>query len=193
MTNYAKFTDYASATYNKTDYIIITHPSHSIEANQYAAYRNSTSFQAAAINVEELYEQFSYGIKKHPLAIRNYLKFAIDNYQDTIKALFLVGKPYKAGQGNLNYRKNASIYENTLVPSMGNPPSDILFSAGIIDTLYQPAIPTGRLAARTPPDVSLYLDKMQLYEAAQNAPYNPNNPMEKEWMKNILHFVGGSI
>ncbi len=192
MANYAKFTDFASATYNKTDYIIITHPSLSNDANQYAAYRNSTSFQAAVINVEELYEQFSYGIKKHPLAIKNYLKFAIDNYQDTIKALFLIGKPYKAGQGNLNYRKNTAIYANTLVPSMGNPPSDILLTAGIVDTLYQPAIPTGRLAARNPQEVSLYLDKMQLYEAAQNAPYNPNNPMEKEWMKNILHFAGGS-
>ncbi|PLW91749.1 MAG: hypothetical protein C0592_14340, partial [Marinilabiliales bacterium] len=37
-----------------------------------------------------------------------------------------------------------------------------------------------------------YLDKMQDFEAAQNAPYNPADPYEKAWMKKVLHFAGGS-
>jgi Peptidase family C25 len=191
MANYALFIDYSSSTYNNSDYIIITHPSLRYDADLYAAYRNSTYFQATVINIEDLYDQFSYGIRKHPLAIRNYCRYAIDNYNDTIRALFLIGKAYKAGEGSYNYRKSQLYFNQTLVPSMGNPPSDILFTNGIIDTLYQPAIPTGRLAARDANDVALYLEKMILYEAAQNAPYNPNDPYAKEWMKNVLHFAGG--
>ncbi len=184
-TNYAKFTNYTSNIYKNSDYFILTHPKFWNEAVQYQTYRNSTGYKAQVINVEELYDQFSYGIKKHPLAIKNYMQYLWTNANIKPKALFIIGKTYRAGSDGEfpYYRKNSANWADSYVPSFGVPPSDILFTTGIIDTMYQPAVPTGRLAVTTPEQVSLYLDKIMQYETEQLIP--------QEWMKNILHFGGG--
>ncbi|HHW59800.1 MAG: C25 family cysteine peptidase [Bacteroidales bacterium] len=187
-----KFTDYLSLGLIKADYLIITHPILINSANNYANYRSITGYSPLVINVEELYDQFAYGIGKHPLGIRNFLLFAITKAEVPIKGVFLIGKPYKAGEGNYNYRKKPDIYAQTLVPSIGNPPSDQLFLSGIVDTLYQPAIPIGRLAARNPNDVDVYLQKVIDFENEMKLPYNPNLPIDQEWRKKVLHFAGGS-
>ena len=41
-------------------------------ANEYAVYRDSSGLRTIVSDVEQLYDQFSYGIRKHPMAIRNY-------------------------------------------------------------------------------------------------------------------------
>ncbi len=168
------FTDYS---YLNADYIIITHPKLWNEANNYKTYRNLTGFNATVVNIEELYHQFAYGIKKHPLAIKNFVNYVINTWDSIPKYLFLLGKSIHARY----YRKNAIQYENTLVPSFGYPSSDILLTAGLNGTDFQPAIPTGRLAAHSPDDVEIYLSKVIEYESNE----------AEEWMKNILHFGGG--
>ncbi len=180
ISNYAKFTDYTIGENINSDYIIITHKSLWTECVNYKNYRNSTGYKTLLVDIDDLYDQYSYGIRKHPLAIRNFLHYAIDNFTNIPEHLFLIGKSYKA----IKYRKNSYYFNNTLVPTFGNPPSDILFTSGITDTLYYPAIPTGRLSAKTLDHVRLYLNKVILYEAAQMQP--------EEWMKNILHFGGGA-
>ena len=186
-----KFTNFQMLGLNRADYIIITHPNLINSANNYANYRAITGYSPIVANVDELYDQFAYGIGKHPLGIRNFLRYALANADVEIKGVFLIGKPYKAGEGT-NYRNNATIYAQTLVPSMGNPPSDQLFLSGIIDTLYQPAIPIGRLAARTSIDVDAYLQKVIDFENEMKLPYNANLPMDQQWRKKVLHFAGGS-
>ncbi|HRS53274.1 MAG TPA: C25 family cysteine peptidase [Bacteroidales bacterium] len=184
-TNYAKFVNYTSNIYINSDYFIITHKSLWNEALQYKNYRNSTGYIAQVIDIDQLYDQFSYGIRKNPLAIKNYMRYLWYNSYTKPKALFIIGKAYRAGTDgdNPSYRKNTTYWAGTLVPSLGVPPSDIRLTTGILDNLYQPAIPTGRLAAKTPEQVTLYLNKAIQYEAEQASP--------KEWMKNILHFGGG--
>ena len=186
------FTDYSTPSYSDVDYIIVTHSNLMYSSQQYASYRTSRGYKVLLVDVGSLYDQFSYGIRKHPLGIKNFVSFALDNFADTIHSLFLIGKGFKAGEGPYAYRKNNSIYAQTLMPSMGNPPSDNMFSTRIGNESDVPAIATGRLSAVSNADVSKYLTKVQDYESAQNAPYDPANPMEKEWMKNVLHFAGGS-
>ena len=176
------------SNYTNVDYIIITHTSLLTSATQYANYRNITGYNSLVVDVETLYDQFSYGIRKHPLAIRNFLKYGLINFADIIHGVFLIGKALYPQM----YRQNATNYAKTLVPSMGDPPSDVMFTSRIIDTLYAPAIPTGRLSAKNTDHVDFYFNKVIDFEAAQNAPNNPTNPTEKEWMKNVLHFAGGS-
>ncbi|MBN2728039.1 MAG: hypothetical protein JXR53_02340 [Bacteroidales bacterium] len=192
LTSYAKFVDYSDAQYDDVDYIIIAHKSMSAKVEEYANYRRSTGYEVLVADIDVLYNEFSYGISKHPLAIRNFVRFGLTEFADTIHGLFLIGKSYKAGDSPYNYRTNSTYSALTYVPSYGIPPSDIMLTSGILDSLYQPAIPTGRLAARTSTEISWYLEKMQDFEAAQNAPYNPADPYEKQWMKKVLHFAGGS-
>ncbi|MEI7597097.1 MAG: C25 family cysteine peptidase [Bacteroidota bacterium] len=178
--NFAKFTNYNLNSYKQKNYIIISHSSLMNDVASYQVYRNQSGYNVLVADVEELYNQFAFGIGKHPLAIRNFCNFAVHTFDSVPKHLFLIGKAYKPEK----YRNNTALYAGTLVPSYGNPPSDILFTAGLNDIYYKPAIATGRLSAKTPYHVYLYKNKVVEYEQAQQNP--------QEWMKRILHFGGGS-
>jgi hypothetical protein len=189
VTSNAKFTNFGVASFKNSDYLIISHRSLWNEAESYKTYRmsNPPFYNVLLADVDELYDQFSYGIRKNPLAIRNFCRFAISNFDTIPKYLFLVGKSYKAGNSSTTptcYRNNPAYYNATLVPSYGDPPSDNLLTSGITDNLFRPAIATGRLSASTPLHVSLYLNKVIQYESAQRFP--------QLWMKNVLHFGGGA-
>jgi hypothetical protein len=185
--HYAKFRDFTTPAVLRADYIIITHRSLWNEANAYSIYRASSpvaSFDTLLVDINDLYDQFCYGIRKNPLAIKNFAKYAFDLFNDPPKDIFLIGKGYRAAESDANrcYRKNASVYSETLIPGLGTPPSDILFTK--FDSTFKQWIPTGRLAARNSTHVSWYLNKVEEYENAQLTP--------QEWMKNILHFGGGT-
>ncbi|RLD60249.1 MAG: hypothetical protein DRJ01_09975, partial [Bacteroidetes bacterium] len=163
------FVDYSK---NQSDYVIISHPKLSDKAVDYKNYRN-----AELVFIDDLYNQFSYGINKHPIAIKNFANYIINTWDSIPKNLLLLGKSISAQY----YRKDSLNYVNTLVPSFGEPTSDVLLTAGLNGTYYEPAIPTGRISAKSSDDVDLYLNKVFEYE---------NNEPEI-WMKNILHFGGG--
>jgi hypothetical protein len=65
VTPNAKFTDYT--TLNKDpNYLIITHPDLMEAAEAYKSYRISSGYNAEVFNINELYVQYAYGVKKHP-------------------------------------------------------------------------------------------------------------------------------
>ncbi len=161
------------------EYIILTHPKLMSEAEYYKAHRN-----AYVVNVDELYNQFAYGIQKHPMAIRNFASYILNNWTVQPKNLFIIGKGVSASgdDGYVGYRKNLGAYRNCLIPPMGNPPSDVLLTAKTDGVSAYSAIPTGRLAALTPKQVADYLAKVIEFESNEAA----------EWMKHAIHFGGGS-
>jgi hypothetical protein len=179
-TSFAMFRDFSKIPYLDSDYLLITHSSLLNSAENYKAYRESVGYKVLLVTAEELYHQFGYGIGKHPMALRNFARYTINTFSEVPKNLFLLGKSLTP----IAYRKSSSNYWATFVPSFGNPPSDILITAGITGDLYEPAIATGRLAAKNNTHVQLYLEKVILYELENQTP--------QEWMKNILHFGGGS-
>ena len=171
--------------------VIITHPKLMAAAQQYAAYRQTSPVNACNTvvgNVEELYDQFGGGIRKHPLAIRNYLRFVYNNAPSRPKGLFLVGKGLRTvATGSLSYqlgsRTDTAVAAANLVPPIGWPNSDVLYGLNINGN--QPnvlSVPVGRLAARTSAQVLDYLAKV---DSVENQP-------PAAWMKNILHFRGGN-
>ncbi len=183
----AKFTNIVAQNSN-ADFIIITNKKFLVNsgsyqnANDYALYKNSIGYNTLVVDIEELYHQFCYGIRKNPMAIRNFVRKMGDSYGfSKYRGLFIIGKSYRATQ----YRKDASLFAGTLVPTLGSPPSDIQILSGIIDNLYTPAIPIGRLSAQTLNHVDLYLDKVKMHEDSLITP-------QAMWMKDILHFSGGS-
>lgn len=176
-----RFTDYSGSS---ADFIIVSHNeligSSAQSIQNYASYRDAQGYQSLIVDVDELYSQFAYGVHNHPLGIRKFVEYAWDNFSGKPEYLFLIGKGYRASDADT---REGVLYHQNMVPSMGNAPSDILFSSGIVDNLYQPALATGRLSAKTTDDVDLYLEKVKEYDLARA---NPDL-----WQKRILHFAGG--
>lgn len=178
---------------NQGDFLIISHPSLFDDGTgtnfvaAYRDYRNSIdggSYDARIANIDMLYDEFSYGIRKHPLAIRNYILYAVDHYTDKPKYVFLIGKSFSYDVTRAN--GTPEFYED-LVPTFGHPGADALLAArpgSVVQT-----IPIGRIAAKTADEVRIYLDKVIAFEEAQHD--NTQTVANKLWMKNVLHFAGG--
>jgi hypothetical protein len=175
------FTNYTPAS-RKPPYIIITHPTFmgpSGEATLYANYRSGQGkYDVVLANVEEIYDQFGYGVEKGALGLRRFCNYAVNNWRVPPAALFLMGK----GIHTPLYRQDPLAYAQCLVPSYGYPSSDVLMSAGFgASNPITPAIPTGRLAAVDNTGIQNYLTKVQQYEALAPA----------LWQKRVIHFCGG--
>ncbi|MEM7548485.1 MAG: C25 family cysteine peptidase [Bacteroidota bacterium] len=182
--------DFRSFNPSNLDYYIITNELlrlpgaiYNDPVQEYANYRSSVaggSFSVGLFNINELYDQFSFG-ENTPLALYRFSEFVLDNGNP--EYLFLVGKALTINLGNGTLRNNpASLPLNNLVPTGGVPGSDAVFSSGLEGTTFEPALPVGRLVARTPIDVEAYLEKIRVADA-----FN----FDDLWKKRILHLSGG--
>jgi len=185
-------------------FIIVTHKSLMAEAKTYGAYRSSTAgggFDTVVIDIDELYRQFGGGVVKSGIGIRRFCYYAMDNWPTQPSNLFLIGKSVmEASEGNAAVLSTVTWgiveglydeYEFCLVPSIGYPSSDDYISKRNSDVTLEAAIPTGRLSAKTPQDVTDYYNKVIEYEQAQD-PSSVYTIDEKEWQKKAMHFGGGA-
>ena len=183
---------------NQGDYVIISHPLLFSGANgsnpveEYRAYRNSAAgggYNAKLYQIDELVDQFAFGIKKHPNSIRNFLRWARANFSVAPKFVFLIGHAVVYDQ--YQYYQNIGdpdIERLNIVPTFGTPASDILLTADVRQQI--PLIPIGRLSVVEPGEVATYLTKVQEYEAKQATP--SALVQDKAWTKNIVHVIGGN-
>ena len=181
---------------NQGDYLIISHPllftgpGGSNPVENYRAYRSSSAggaYNARIFNIDELVDQFAFGIKKHPNSIRNFLRFARANFAVAPKFVFMIGHAMTYDQ----YRYTENLPESerlNIVPTFGSPASDILMSAEVRTQI--PLTPIGRLSVINGDEIVAYLGKVQEYEAAQAS----SSPLvqDKAWMKNVIHVIGGN-
>ncbi len=185
------FADY-SQDLQDSALVIVTHPTLMPEVMQYATYRQSNvhnQYNTTVADVEQLYDQFGGGVRQHPLAIRNYLRYVYDHAPSPPKDLFLIGKSVRSIVVGSNlaydkgYRRDVLASAACLVPSMGWPSSDILFGVNVPgNEPTRLSVPVGRLAAKNGTEVLDYLAKVDSVESQPPA----------AWMKNILHFRGGN-
>ena len=156
----------------------------------YADYRRSPAgggYSVAVADIQELYEQFGYGVRFHPVAVRNFCHFIKKNWTNP-QYLLLIGK----GLEYPNFRSAAT--QNNLadslffVPMFGTPGTDLPFVTAP-GQLNAPALAVGRLAVTRPGQIRDYLDKLieherQLHQQAQTLP-------DRAWMKRVLQLSGG--
>lgn len=182
---------------NQGDYLIISNPllftsgGGSNPVDDYRAYRSSVaggSYNAKIYLVDEIVDQFGFGIKKNPLAVRNFIRWARNTYSGTVKNVFLIGK----GLNYVQYRT----FENSpdadklnLIPTFGQPASDNLLAADPGPDQLQ-KVPIGRLSAINGDEVITYLNKVIEYEQQQAF----SSPLinDKAWMKNAVNVIGAS-
>ena len=187
------FTNFSSAA-NQGDYLIISHStlfndgSGVNNVDLYRQYRSSTpggAFNAKIYNIDELTEQFGFGIKKHPSSVRDFIRYAKQQFTVTPKYVFIIGRGVTYDEYTPNQSAPASDLLN-LIPTFGYPASDVLLSCEPGTNI--PLIPIGRLGAVNGTEVGNYYRKMQEYEAVQQS--NSHTIADKGWMKNFLHTLG---
>lgn len=183
------FTDFSSPD-NQGNFIIISHPSLAMGDTNivagYADYRASIAGGAhnvQVVSINELYDQFAWGISKHPLSIRNFINYALDSWSVPMQYVLLLGKGVSYSQTTFN----AAAANACLVPTYGVPASDALLAARNASS-SMPQVAISRVPASTPDQVSDYLTKLIQYENSQSDLF-----CEKEniWRKDVLFLSQG--
>ena len=181
---------------NQGDYIIISNTALYNDGNganyvdQYKQYRSSVaggSFNSKVITIDELNDQFAFGIRKHPAAIRDFIRLAVQQFNVKPKYVFIIGKGVDAFEYKQN-ETNPVIDKLDLVQTFGYPASDVLLSC--LPGQNVPLVPIGRLAVINGTEIKHYLDKIKQYEAAQVS--TSQTVADKGWMKNTINVAGGS-
>lgn len=188
------FVNYSNAA-NQGDYLIISNTqlfndgSGNNNVENYRLYRSSSaggSYNAKIIDIDQLIDQFAFGVKHHPASVRNFAAYALANFSVQPKFFFLIGK-------GLNYEELRT-YESdpnesklALVPTFGWPASDNLLTA--TRTGEYATIPLGRLSAVSGGEIANYLNKVKEFELAQVT--DSQTIGGKAWMKNMAQLTGG--
>jgi len=188
------FVDFSQPA-NQGDYLIISNPliygsGSNNYVEQYSQYRASATgggYNAKLINIHELVDQFAYGVKMHPLSIKNFLRYARANFATAPKFAFLIGKAVTYNQWRSDEDDPLMDYL-CLVPTWGYPASDNMLAAEGLVAI--PATPIGRLSAISPQEVGDYLQKVMQYEA--NLADSSQTISNKAWMKNVLQMTGAN-
>jgi hypothetical protein len=180
-----------------SDFLIVTHrnlrkPSSSYgdPVLAYAAYRNSATgggYDTLVVNIDELYNQYSFG-EKNPVAIYNFLKTYYPVHKPDF--LLLIGRAMgifssvRVENTNVFYRQRPSAFSfQDLIPPAGFPYADNNYGIGLNPEYPEvPAIAIGRIPARTPNEVSHYLEKVKEKDATG---------ILDDWQKTIIHLSGG--
>jgi hypothetical protein len=188
------FTNFAQVA-NQGTYLIISHPNLYNDGNgvnhveQYRQYRSSVtggSFNTKVISIDDLVDQYGYGVRNNPVAIRDFIRHADQVFAVKPQYVFLIGR----GMAYPDFKTNESspvTSKTALIPTFGWPASDNLLACH--PGTFVPITPIGRLAAISGTEVKQYLEKVKQYEQAQQSPVQ--SIQDKAWMKNFMHVVGG--
>jgi hypothetical protein len=184
------FIDYTEAD---ADYIIISNSKLYDDGNgnnlvqEYADYRSSQAggnHSVLIAEIKQLYDQFSYGIKNHPISIRNFGYFIRQNWSSP-RYMFIIGKSRQYDDIRTAQQIAAPENQSYFVPTFGIPGSDNLLLAST--TSQVPILAIGRIPATAPQDIKFYLDKIKAHEAGLLS----DDDRDRSWRKEIIHLGGG--
>ncbi len=187
------FIDFSKAA-NQGNYLMISHPSLGASSkgnaiDNYIAYRTSAvggGYQPKVYDIDELVDQFGFGIKKHPSSVKNFINFARQFFFTRPQHVLLIGRGLTYDQ--YRYNESRPITEKiNIIPTFGNPGSDNILASTDNDATAEIAI--GRLSVTSGDEINTYLDKVKLHDISLVS--QSNTVKEKAWMKNFAHVVGG--
>jgi hypothetical protein len=142
---------------NRADFLIITHSDFSDQAQSLKNFRESyNQMSAMVIKVQDVYDEFSGGLFD-PTAIRDFLKFVYQNWEEPAPAFVLL-----LGDGNYDYKNNLGTGAVNFIPPFTADPSisdDLYVWWG--DTL---GMVISRLPVRSTKETEVVLDKIISYE-----------------------------
>lgn len=157
---------------------------------EYAAYRASAaggSHAVKVVEVEDLYAQFAYGVRFHPIAIRNFLHWAKRRWPGLDHAL-IIGKALDFQNFRTSSAQSTLIDSLFFVPNFSTPGTDLPFTMQG-NHLTDPIMAIGRLAVTKPQEIQDYLQKVMQHE--QQLDNADQTIAGKAWMKRVIHNSGG--
>jgi len=171
------------------NYIIVTNKKFASGAQLFADYKKTqmiddsgNNFKPLIAFVDELYDQFFYGIH-HPAAIQNFMAFLYNKSTQKPQYLMLLGKGIKSDI-------ERSFFSSDYVPCIGSLyPGDAYFTSDInigfqgVNKAVDPLMGVGRLQIMSNNDVLTYLQKLKEYDASL---LNP-----QPYMKTAINVDGG--
>lgn len=157
-------------TANSADYLIITVPHLKTVAEQLSSYRQGKGLQTMVVLQDDIMDEFNHG-NYSPKAIREFLKYAYNNWANNPKFVIL------AGEGNDDYKNYQGLGGNLIPPIMvGNPeglfPSDNYFAD--VNDNHIPEMAVGRLPAGTVEELQALITKIITYEGSSGSTWNKN-------------------
>lgn len=157
------------------------------QVEAYANHRNNT-FTTDTFEIQQLYDQFAYGIQRHPMALKNLVFYAKENWTNP-QYLLLIGKGMEHQLMRSATDVNSKLHKHFFLPTFGYTGADHLFASpvGSID----PVLSVGRLPVVNADEIRVYLDKVKEFEEAQDPLSGNQNVTDKAWMKRVMHLGGG--
>lgn len=171
---------------DNTQFVIITHPSlmEMGSASAYAQYKASIAgggFKANAYSILDIYDEFGYGIERHPQSVRNFVTM-MGREWPAAQFIFIIGRAIEYHRSRVPGTWESWFF----VPTFGRPGSDNLLAATLWD--FVPRYPIGRLAVVEQEDIANYLEKLKQHDQVVN---RPQTIADKAWTKNVMHIGGG--
>ncbi len=162
-------------TSNQADLLVVTHSDFYEQLQEYKSFRESfNSLRVKIVKVEDIYDEFSWGLFD-PVAIRDFLKYAYENYSRPAPAYALL-----VGDGTYDYKNLLTVSSQNWIPPFATNPGityDISVSDdnyvyfgnygyldedtnGIVDMFI------GRWPVKTAQDVQIITNKIKEYESS---------------------------
>ena len=157
------------------DYLAIAHGDFVEQVRPLVEAREAQGHHAALVNVEDIYDEFSFG-EKTPQAIRDFLQFAKTNWKESPKFVVLVG------DATVDPRDYAGMGGADFVPTKQVPMSTVTLESASDDWFVDfnndglPDVAVGRLSVRTPEQAEAVVSKIVEYD---------RTPVQA-WTKNVL-------
>ena len=191
-----RFRDYRA---EKADYLIVSNPALYQDPTDggknhvaaYAAYRRSLeggNYTVAVADIDELYDQFAYGVRFHPFSIRNFLHYAKKQWP-ALHYTLLIGKPLDYDYFRTRADQAALADSLFFLPNYGTIGSDWPF-AMLPTQISAPIVTLGRLAVSHPREIGYYLDKLKAQERQMREA--PQTLEDRAWMRRVIHNSGGN-
>ena len=148
---------------NGADLVIITHRDFAAGIGNLKSLRQSQGLSVAVVDVEDIYDEFSYG-DKTPQSVKDFLAFAKGNWKKAPRYVLLVGDASLDPKNYLGYGDSDYVPTKLLDTQLMETASDVWLADFNGDGVEELAI--GRLPVRTAQEAAAMINKIVAYDRA---------------------------
>ena len=152
---------------------------------EHRASNNGGDFTPAIVFIEDLVNQFCYGINRHPLSMKNHARWVSENWIEA-QYNFIIGKSIEYSFTRTEEQLSDTDKLQLILPTFGVPGSDNSLLAK--KNHSRPRLATGRISANSVDDIKSYYNKVTTRENPLNYPSSIDGRL---WTKKVVHLSGG--